>query len=77
MAPLPASHSAPAAVAPPLALVVAPERPPAAPDCAVAAERELPPGTRPFRYWRGSWALPFTRVSKCTCGPVQLPVQPT
>jgi hypothetical protein len=31
----------------------------------------------PDRYGAGSTAVPFTRVSKCTCGPVQLPVQPT
>jgi hypothetical protein len=35
------------------------------------------PGTLPPRYWRGFWAVPFTRVSKWTCGPVQFPVQPT
>ncbi len=33
---------------------------------------ELPP-----RYGAGFCACPFTRVSKCRCGPVQLPVQPT
>lgn len=31
----------------------------------------------PERYGAGSTGVPFTRVSKCTCGPVQLPVQPT
>ena len=36
------------------------------------AKRVLPP-----RYRCGSTASPFTRVSKCRCGPVQLPVQPT
>ena len=31
----------------------------------------------PPRYGFGSVAVPPTRVSKCRCGPVQLPVQPT
>jgi hypothetical protein len=31
----------------------------------------------PERYGAGSTGVPFTRVSKWTCGPVQLPVQPT
>ena len=31
----------------------------------------------PVRYGAGSVALPSSRTSKCTCGPVQLPVQPT
>ena len=31
----------------------------------------------PRRYGLGSRAVPPTRVSKCRCGPVQLPVQPT
>jgi hypothetical protein len=31
----------------------------------------------PFRYCAGSTAEPLRRTSKCTCGPVQLPVHPT
>lgn len=44
----------------------------------VAAFTVGAPGTLPPpRYGRGSRAAPSTRVSKCRCGPVQLPVQPT
>jgi hypothetical protein len=31
----------------------------------------------PDRYGAGSTGVPFTRVSKCTCGPVASPVVPT
>ena len=31
----------------------------------------------PFRYGAGSCAAPLTRVSKCRCGPVASPVEPT
>ena len=31
----------------------------------------------PARYGAGSTAVPPRRTSKCTCGPVQLPVHPT
>jgi hypothetical protein len=37
----------------------------------------VPGIVRPRRYGRGSWARPSTRVSKCRCGPLQRPVQPT
>ena len=37
----------------------------------------LPGIDEPLRYCDGFCAWPFTRVSKCRCGPVQLPVQPT
>jgi hypothetical protein len=38
-----------------------------------------PAGVRlaPLRYGVGSTGRPFWRTSKCRCGPVQLPVQPT
>ena len=45
---------------------------------ALVASAEAPDTVRlPCRYGLGSSAAPFWRTSKCTCGPVQLPVQPT
>jgi hypothetical protein len=41
-------------------------------SCSVTLARRAPD-----RYGAGSVALPFTRVSKWTCGPLLLPVLPT
>ena len=41
-------------------------------ECAVTLARR-----EPDRYGAGSVGRPFTRVSKCTCGPVASPVVPT
>jgi hypothetical protein len=40
-------------------------------ECEVFTRRD------PDRYGAGSTGVPFTRVSKCTCGPVASPVMPT
>ena len=52
------------------------EEPPTA-VVAFAVLADVPGIDPPCRYPRGFCACPFTRVSKWTCGPVQLPVQPT
>ena len=42
-----------------------------------AALRAAEARRAPLRYGIGFRGVPLTRTSKCTCGPVQLPVQPT